>query len=32
MAQMMMDQANPGDCTIDELEERIEESYKTRLY
>ena len=32
MAQMMMDQASPSDCTIDELEERIEESYKTRLY
>lgn len=32
MAQMMMDQANPSDCTIDELEERIKESYKTRLY
>lgn len=32
MAQMMMDHASPSDCSIDELEERIEESYRTRLY
>jgi PPOX class probable FMN-dependent enzyme len=32
LAQMLMDQTNPEDCTIEDLEDFIEESYKTTLY
>jgi PPOX class probable FMN-dependent enzyme len=32
LAQIMMDQTNPEDCTVEDLEDMIEEAYKTTLY
>jgi PPOX class probable FMN-dependent enzyme len=32
LAQMLMDQTNPEDCTVEDLQDFIDESYKTTLY
>ena len=32
LAQILMDQTNPEDCTVEDLEGYIEDSYKTNLY